>query len=109
MNTAVTQLDKVTQQNAANAEESASAAEELNGQAQELQGMVESFKLTGGQTSDVKRETAKASKAAPVVSTQVHELLSKPKGVTVPVAANGNGISTPEQVIPLDSEDFKSS
>jgi methyl-accepting chemotaxis protein len=47
VNTAVGQLDKVTQQNAANAEESASAAEELNGQAQELQGMVSAFSLTG--------------------------------------------------------------
>jgi methyl-accepting chemotaxis protein len=36
VNTAVTQMDKVTQSNAANAEESASAAEELNAQAESL-------------------------------------------------------------------------
>ena len=34
VNTAVAEMDKVTQQNAANAEESASAAEELNAQAE---------------------------------------------------------------------------
>jgi methyl-accepting chemotaxis protein len=36
VNTAVSQMDKVTQSNAANAEESASAAEELNAQAENL-------------------------------------------------------------------------
>ena len=36
VNTAVSQMDKVTQSNAANAEESASAAEELNSQAENL-------------------------------------------------------------------------
>ena len=40
INTAVTEMDKVTQQNAANAEESASAAEELSAQAETMKGMV---------------------------------------------------------------------
>ncbi len=41
INTAVAQMDKVTQQNAANAEESASASEELNAQAEALNAIVE--------------------------------------------------------------------
>ncbi len=41
INTAVAQLDNVTQSNAANAEESASASEELSGQARELNVMVQ--------------------------------------------------------------------
>jgi methyl-accepting chemotaxis protein len=40
VSTAVGQMDQVTQQNAANAEESASASEELNAQAEQLKGMV---------------------------------------------------------------------
>ena len=40
VNIAVTEMDKVTQQNAANAEESASASEELNAQAEEMEGFV---------------------------------------------------------------------
>jgi hypothetical protein len=40
ISTAVTQMDEVTQRNAANAEESASASEELNAQAEELNTMV---------------------------------------------------------------------
>ena len=40
VNIAVSQIDKVTQSNAAGAEESASASEELAAQAQTLKGMV---------------------------------------------------------------------
>ncbi len=40
INLAVTQMDKVTQQNAANAEESASASEEMNSQAEQMNQMV---------------------------------------------------------------------
>ena len=55
VNTAVAQMDKVTQQNAANSEESASAAEELSSQAEELQNMVGQFTLTNaGQKTAVK-------------------------------------------------------
>jgi methyl-accepting chemotaxis protein len=45
INTAVTQMDQVTQKNAANAEESASASEELSAQAEELNGMVARLEL----------------------------------------------------------------
>jgi methyl-accepting chemotaxis protein len=49
VNTAVAQMDKVTQQNAANAEESASASEELSAQAETMQGVVnELIALVGG-------------------------------------------------------------
>jgi len=40
VNTAVTEMDKVTQQNASNAEESASASEDMNFQAQKMRAMV---------------------------------------------------------------------
>ena len=39
VNIAVTEMDKLTQQTAANAEESASAAEELNAQAEQMKGL----------------------------------------------------------------------
>ena len=49
VNTAVAQMDKVTQQTAANAEESAAASEELSSQARQLQGIVEELSdLVGG-------------------------------------------------------------
>jgi methyl-accepting chemotaxis protein len=45
VNVAVSGMDKVTQQNAASAEEASSAASELNGQAEELASMVGEFQL----------------------------------------------------------------
>ena len=49
VNTAVAQMDKVTQQNAANAEESASASEELSSQAESMNDIVaELVALVGG-------------------------------------------------------------
>ena len=64
INTAVGQMDSVTQQNAANAEESASASEELSAQAEELNKMVRDLRaLVGGAAAsndDAARSTASA-------------------------------------------------
>ena len=46
INESVSQMDKVTQQNAANAQQSSSVAEELSSQAAELLNMVSKFKLS---------------------------------------------------------------
>jgi methyl-accepting chemotaxis protein len=68
VNTAVAQMDKVTQQNAANAEESASASEELSAQAEQMNGIVQELvNLIGGNS---KSETRRA----PVV----HKIEHKP-------------------------------
>jgi methyl-accepting chemotaxis protein len=54
VNTAVSQMDKVVQSNAANAEESASASEELNAQAEQMNLIVgELSALVGGSASQV--------------------------------------------------------
>lgn len=65
INSAVAQMDKVTQQNAANSEESASAAEELSSQAEELQNMVSQFILTNSSNKiPIKRVTRNDSVAS---------------------------------------------
>ena len=73
VNTAVTQMDKVTQSNAANAEESASAAEELNAQAATLKDAVDELtQLVGGKqrTSNKSRpERVRASAPAKLAKT----------------------------------------
>jgi uncharacterized phage infection (PIP) family protein YhgE len=52
INTAITQMDQVTQSNSASAEESASAAEELDAQASSLKDMVGQLRqLVGGAAS----------------------------------------------------------
>jgi len=50
INTAMTQLDQVTQTNAASSQEMASASEQLNGQANSLRQMMSFFKVAGGDT-----------------------------------------------------------
>jgi methyl-accepting chemotaxis protein len=52
ISTAITQMDQVTQSNAANAEESASASEELSAQAEELSQIVRELQNMVGGTSD---------------------------------------------------------
>ena len=73
VNTAVTQMDKVTQANAANAEESASAAEELSSQAvhmnyvvADLVGLVE-----GAKAGSVMQRTSAANNRATSVESQL--------------------------------------
>ena len=56
VNTAVGQMDKVTQSNAASAEESAAAAEELNSQAEVMkQSVMELLQLLGGNRESAKK------------------------------------------------------
>ena len=56
VNSAVSQMDKVTQANAANAEESASAAEELNAQAETLKEAVQELReLVDGEQVQIRR------------------------------------------------------
>jgi methyl-accepting chemotaxis protein len=53
VNRAVAEMDKVTQQTAANAEESAAAAEEMNAQAQQMKGYVEELaEVIGGASAE---------------------------------------------------------
>ncbi|WP_287152426.1 methyl-accepting chemotaxis protein [Candidatus Solincola tengchongensis] len=96
VNQAMGEMDKVTQQNAAAAEEAASASEELAAQASQLQEMVSTFRLRGG------------LEAPPSVRAQA------PRKKKVPVTqkaslTGGDGKSartelSPEEVLPL--EDF---
>jgi methyl-accepting chemotaxis protein len=57
VNKAVAEMDKLTQQNAANSEESASASEEMSAQAQELNSMLAAFKLNGQAVNAPRKET----------------------------------------------------
>ncbi len=66
INTAVGQMDKVTQSNAANAEESAAAAEELNAQAEAMKAAVnELLELVGGSNGEVPQRPLSIEPAVP--------------------------------------------
>lgn len=107
VNTAVAEMDKVIQTNAASAEESASASEELNAQAEQMKGFVGELVAvvggSGGETVSSKqyavgREKRKqAKKTGAVIG----------KATAAPVKKAGGKEANPEQVIPLDDDDFK--
>ena len=109
VNTAVAQMDKVTQQNAANAEESASASEELSTQADQMKDVVEDLIALVGGTSAQGRslETAPQATAKPTRSlgladqTFHHIAGGSKKKSTAPAKTK----TLAEKEIPLD-EDF---
>src|ERR1035437_1719972 len=86
INTAVLQMDKVTQSNAASAEECAAAAEELNAQAEIMkQSVAELLQLVGGGGSDAAKP---ASRAPHHNEFQSATPAARPPA---PAGANGNG------------------
>jgi methyl-accepting chemotaxis protein len=106
VNTAVMDMDKVTQQNAANAEESASAAEEMNAQAEQMKGVVgELVAVVGG--NDAGTRHGRSDKASAQKKSKSKRLPAIGKR---PAAKNEDiykGAVTPQQVIPMDDGDFK--
>jgi methyl-accepting chemotaxis protein len=76
VNAAVSQMDKVTQQNAANAEESASASEELSAQAEQMNQIVQELvNLVGGSGTTTKRTHSVIANHNAAQKT--HELVAK--------------------------------
>ncbi len=70
VNLVVTEMDKITQQNAATAEESASASEELTAQAEELKGFVAdlSAMVGGGASATIDAPTVRSPRGADVLA-----------------------------------------
>ena len=104
VNKAVAEMDKVVQQNAANAEESASASEEMNAQAEQMKGVVSDLMaLVGrsGKGDDRKKPARSTGQALAAPGRKAKK--SKGKEVAVQEAKE----ITPDQVIPMDDEDFE--
>ena len=102
-------MDKVTQQTAANAEESASAAEELNAQAEQLKVYVEDLRhVIGGSGDSVGRHLSAESKKVPHSFARHTQLVPLKAGAAhhVSLSVHKGTVVRPDQVIPLE-EDFK--
>lgn len=100
VNIAIAEMDKVVQQNAANAEESAAASEEMNAQAEQLKDYVSELVLlvTGKRNQNHSfsgHATRKKvySNRQPAISRTHQSLTHNPKEVR------------PDQVIPFDDDD----
>jgi len=113
VNIAVTEMDKITQQNAANAEESASASEEMNAQAEHMKSMVdELMAMVGGKDYKTNKRLTlsvrptlpqKNYTAAPDRSARE----AKQKQIKEKIGQIANkGRKKPKEVFPLDDGEF---
>jgi len=101
VNRAVTEMNKVTQQNAANSEESSSAAAELSSQSEELAAMIGAFQLAR-QTSGAGHHMAAAKVDRRLPPAQRGQQRSN--GSNGKNGKNGASSLKPEDIIPLDDE-----
>ena len=108
VNTAVSEMDKVTQNNAANAEESASASEEMSAQSEQLKEMINELLIMVGGRSNFAATKSSESFENPNPGTYKVSVLKSPEET-----AKSNTIKdrqtkeiSPEQLIPLAEEDF---
>ncbi len=100
VNVAVGQLNALTQQNAANSEESASAAQTLNSQAIEMSEMVNEFQLSAVQRT-TRREQVTRKSVAPTSG-------NSDRRRTQPRELPKTGrMLRPQDVVPLDDDDLK--
>jgi len=90
-------LNQVTQQNAANAEESASAAEEMSSQSEEMRSMVAGFRLGG--VAQAEQQLSRDNKP----KQREHSLYGGKKGGK----ALSGLVPDPRKIIPLDESDSK--
>jgi methyl-accepting chemotaxis protein len=109
VNTAVTEMEKVTQQNAATAEESASAAEEMNAQAEQMKAMVgELVVVVGANATATGGGRSRPSIAKPLRGAKVSQesLPVKMEPARKALRTGGREVK-PQDLIPLDEADFK--
>ena len=109
VNVAVTEMDKVTQQTAATAEESASASEELTAQAEQMKTMVDELMLmirgATGKTAAISTESTGDSDARRSVKTKAIALRKDAKTPQRNLAAASE--VKPDELIPFDEDELK--
>ncbi len=104
------QIDQVTQQNTATAEETAASSEELSGQAEELRSLIAQFKLKGGgSTAQAARPAAKpkAHIQKPEFKTPSRKALPGTAQPTATAAASGwDAMKTAAAAKPTSNEEI---
>ena len=109
VNTAVGQMDSVTQANAAGAEESASAAEEMSAQASELQSLVgELMQIVGGSSDTGDQAYSGGGYGASTTKFSAPRATKSraPRATKFGSGKPAGGNRTPDEVIPLDDDCF---
>jgi methyl-accepting chemotaxis protein len=104
VNKAVNEMDKVIQQNAANAEESASASEEMNAQAEQMKAFVGDLVTLVGEKG-IRTTQEPGFEGVEKTETPVAEHPVEHQKTKLPVMRTREAL--PEEVIPMDDDDFK--
>ncbi len=106
VNTAVAQMDKVTQSNAATAEEAASAAEELSAQASALNGMVEDLvAMVEGKAREPGQKAIAGGGRKVMQVRRIESVKSAPSSTSSRKPSNNMKMLAASEVIPLDESD----
>jgi len=106
VNKAVTEMDKITQQNAANSEETSSASEEMKDQSEKMKAFVDDLVLLAGGrvTTAVHRDDM--SDRMQFFNDKKEMPSPKPMANRSKLPLRGGEMRTPEDIIPLDDNDF---
>ena len=112
VNIAVTEMDKVTQQNAATAEESAAASEEFNAQAEEMKSFVHELSAIVGGNAAVPAESLHTVRRPKVVmqarrTPQKTLTIAKRPAKRKAMTLHRSKEVHPNDIIPMDDNDFK--
>ena len=105
LNVAVSEIDGVTQANAASAEQAAAASAELNRNSKELQDVVGALvTVIGGETRN--RNSAQRPLQAPLRRPPVQSERRAPSSIATQKPQQHAKIASPEKSIPLDDDDL---
>lgn len=107
LNIAMSEMDTVVQRVAANAEESASTSEEMNAQAKHMNEMVTNLTTMVGRD---KKPESKVHRTNPVNTSKRQRHTSVKSSLLPPVSKPNHkkeGQQKPEDIIPMDEEDFQ--
>ena len=104
VNIAVTEMEKVTQQNAASSEESASASEELIGQAEQMRGFVKDLELLVGSDKKSVRKSQTPNSEPARAAEPKSDRSQEPPAIAPATRTTPHAEPQPEKIIPLDDD-----
>jgi len=111
LNQAVAELDKVVQQNAANAEESASASQELQAQSVHIKAMIDDLSMVvySNETNDAgaKGQIGQRTESDFKNDKQGGKNFRISAQATGNLRSLGNGEVRPDEIIPMEEKDFR--
>ncbi|GMV92996.1 MAG: hypothetical protein AMXMBFR82_27740 [Candidatus Hydrogenedentota bacterium] len=107
INIAVSQLDRITQSNAASSEESAAASEELSAQAAQMRDIVNGLtRYVNGATNGAASSVRIASRTRSSDKRRHAEANSRRTVARAQLAHAGDRVHRPEEIIPMQDGDF---